>query len=221
MQRLGSLGCTGCFVLGQQLHLSEVRRVADQGRSTTQRSAGAYERVAKIAGIKLREALRQQQGFDAMSLKPANLYGPGDNYHPINSHVLPLLIRRFHEAVEASAPSASCWGTGSTLREFLHVDDLSEACVFAQKYLRPAPGELTYVNVGTGIDMCIRELVKAVATATSYQGAIKWDSNKYDSTPKKHLDVSCMSALDWGARVSLEEGLASTFALFRESLGAA
>ena len=146
--------------------------------------------IAKIAGIKLCEALRLQHGFDAISLMPTNLYGPGDNYHPTNSHVLPALIRRFHEAAEANAPSVTCWGTGSPLREFLHVDDLGEACVFALEHWSPAPGELTYWNVGTGLDLSIRELAEAVAAATGYQGAIEWDSSKPDGTPKKQLDVS-------------------------------
>ncbi|QBE67836.1 GDP-L-fucose synthetase [Synechococcus sp. WH 8101] len=172
--------------------------------------------IAKIAGIKLCEALRLQHGFDAISLMPTNLYGPGDNYHPTNSHVLPALIRRFHEAAEANAPSVTCWGTGSPLREFLHVDDLGEACVFALEHWSPALGELTYLNVGTGKDLSIRELAEAVATATGYQGAIHWDSSKPDGTPKKQLDVTRLAALGWRARISLAEGLASTVALFRE-----
>ena len=174
--------------------------------------------IAKIAGIKLCEALRLQHGFDAISLMPTNLYGPGDNYHPTNSHVLPALIRRFHEAAEANAPSVTCWGTGSPLREFLHVDDLGEACVFALEHWSPAPGELTFLNVGTGVDLSIRELAEAVATATGYQGGIEWDSSKPDGTPKKQLDVSRMAALGWHARIPLQEGMASTVVLFREEL---
>ena len=174
--------------------------------------------IAKIAGIKLCEALRQQYCFDAISLMPTNLYGPGDNYHPTNSHVLPALIRRFHEAAEAKAPSVTCWGTGSPLREFLHVDDLGEACVFALERWSPAPGELTYLNVGTGVDLSIRELAEAVATATGYQGAIEWDLSKPDGTPKKQLDVSRMVALGWRARIPLAEGVPSTVALFSNQL---
>jgi GDP-L-fucose synthase len=174
--------------------------------------------IAKITGIKLCESLRKQYGFDAISLMPTNLYGPGDNYHPENSHVLPALIRRFHEAKEAGAKSVTCWGTGSPMREFLHVDDLGKACVFALENWSPAPGELTYLNVGTGVDLSIRELAEAVATATGYQGAIEWDSSQPDGTPKKQLDVSRMAALGWRARIPLVEGLASTVALFREEL---
>ena len=174
--------------------------------------------IAKIAGIKLCEALRQQHGFDAISLMPTNLYGPGDNYHPTNSHVLPALIRRFHEAAEANAPSVTCWGTGLPLREFLHVDDLGAACVFALQHWIPASGELTYLNVGTGVDLSIRDLAEVVAKATGYQGVIEWDTSKPDGTPKKQLDVSLMANLGWRATIPLDEGLASTVAHFRQEL---
>ena len=110
--------------------------------------------------------------------------GPGDNYHLTNSHVLPALIRRFHEAAVASAPSVTCWGTGSPLREFLHVDDLGEACVFALERWSPAPSELNYLNVGTGVDLSIRELAEAVATATGYKGKVNWDPSKPDGTQR-------------------------------------
>ncbi len=174
--------------------------------------------IAKIAGIKLCEALREQHGFDAISLMPTNLYGPGDNYHPTNSHVLPALIRRFHEAVAANAPSVTCWGSGSPLREFLHVDDLGEACVFALENWSPTPGELTYLNVGTGVDLSISELADEVATATGYVGEIIWDCNKPDGTPKKQLDVSRLAALGWRADIQLREGLKYTVAKFRQDL---
>jgi GDP-L-fucose synthase len=174
--------------------------------------------IAKITGIKLCEALRRQHGFDAISLMPTNLYGPGDNYHPTNSHVLPALIRRFHEAAEANAPSVTCWGTGTPLREFLHVDDLGEACVYALEQWQPAPGDLDFLNVGTGVDLTIRELAEAVAAVTGYQGEIRWDASKPDGTPKKQLDVSRLKALGWQARISLPDGLSSTVALFRQQL---
>jgi len=172
--------------------------------------------IAKIAGIKLCDALRQQHGFDAISLMPTNLYGPGDHYHPMNSHVLPALIRRFHEATKCNAPSVTCWGSGTPKREFLHVDDLGEACVFALKYWKPVENGLTYLNVGTGFDLTIRELAEAVASATGFTGTIKWDTNKPDGTPKKQLDVSAFSKLGWKAKTSLADGLASTVALFQE-----
>ena len=174
--------------------------------------------IAKIAGIKLCEALRNQHDFDAISLMPTNLYGPGDNYHPTNSHVLPALIRRFHEAVEANDPRVTCWGTGTPLREFLHADDLGEACVFALQQFSPCLGESTYLNVGTGLDLTIRELAEAVATATSYKGEIHWDTSKPDGTPKKQLDVTRLAKLGWQAKIPLVEGLVQTVALFRKSL---
>ncbi|MGB7565197.1 MAG: GDP-L-fucose synthase [Prochlorococcaceae cyanobacterium] len=183
--------------------------------------------IAKIAGIKLCAALRKQYGFDAISLMPTNLYGPGDNYHSLNSHVLPALIRRFHEAAEAKAPSVTCWGTGSPLREFLHVDDLGAACVFSLEKWDPtapwAPRDdqgqpLTHLNVGTGVDLTIRDLAEVVAVATGFTGDIHWNANKPDGTPKKQLDVSRLAALGWRARIPLSDGVWSTVALFREQL---
>ena len=181
-------------------------------------STNEWYAIAKIAGIRLCEALRKQHGFDAISLMPTNLYGPGDNYHPENSHVLPALIRRFHEAAEANAQSVTCWGTGSPLREFLHVDDLGEACVFALERWQPQADEPMFLNVGTGVDLSIRELAEAVAEATGYGGTIEWDTSKPDGTPKKQLDVSGLASLGWRARIPLAQGLASTVVLFREQL---
>ena len=145
---------------------------------------------------------------------PTNLYGPGDNYHPTNSHVLPALIRRFHEAAERGDTSVTCWGSGTPLREFLHVDDLGEACVFALEHWQPGPGEQQFLNVGTGVDLTIREL----AEATGFQGEIHWDASKPDGTPKKQLDVSRLAELGWRARIPLADGLGRTVALFREEL---
>ena len=174
--------------------------------------------IAKIAGIKLCQALRQQHGFDAISLMPTNLYGPGDNYHPTNSHVLPALIRRFHEAVVNNSPVVTCWGSGTPSRELLHADDLGEACVFALEHWSPAPGELSYLNVGTGVDLSIRELAEAVADATGFKGTIRWDTSQPDGTPKKQLNVNGLASLGWRARIPLTEGLTSTIALFRKDL---
>jgi len=174
--------------------------------------------IAKITGIKLCAALRQQHGFDAISLMPTNLYGPGDNYHPTNSHVLPALIRRFHGAAERGDTSVTCWGTGTPLREFLHVDDLGEACVFALEQWQPTADQLQHLNVGTGVDLTIRELAEAVAEATGFRGTIAWDASKPDGTPKKQLDVSRLAALGWRARIPLCEGLRDTVRLFREQL---
>ena len=171
--------------------------------------------IAKIAGLKLCAALRRQHGFDAISLMPTNLYGPGDNYHPTNSHVLPALIRRFCEAAEAGAASVTSWGTGKPLREFLHVDDLGEACVFALEHWQPGPEEIQHLNVGTGVDLTIRELAEAVAAATGFHGEIRWDSSQPDGTPKKQLDVGRLAALGWRSRIPLAEGLKATVAAFR------
>ena len=123
--------------------------------------------------------------LDAISLMHTNLYGPGDKYHPTNSHVLPALIRRFHEAAEAQAPSVTCWGTCTPLQEFLHVDDLGAACVFALEHWQPGLDQLQFLNVGTGINLSIPELAEAVAAATGFQGEICWDASKPDCTPKK------------------------------------
>jgi GDP-L-fucose synthase len=168
--------------------------------------------IAKIAGIKLCQAYRRQYGFDAISLMPTNLYGPGDNFHPQNSHVLPALIRRFHEAKLAAVPSVTIWGTGTPRREFLHVDDLADACVFL---LRNYDDE-QIVNVGVGADQTILELAQTIARVVGYEGEILSDPSKPDGTPRKLLDVSRLHALGWQARIGLEEGIASTYRWFVE-----
>jgi len=166
--------------------------------------------IAKITGIQLCRALRQQHGFDAISLMPTNLYGPGDNYHPTNSHVLPALIRRFHEAVRDGLPTVTCWGSGSPRREFLHVDDLAAAAVFCLEHWQPAADELQFLNVGTGSDLPIRELAGLVADAVGFRGTLNWDASKPDGTPRKLLDVGRLKSLGWSATISLEEGLRAT-----------
>ncbi|MDC3011006.1 GDP-L-fucose synthase [Synechococcus sp. AH-736-G21] len=176
--------------------------------------------IAKIAGIKLCESLRKQYGFDAISLMPTNLYGPGDNYHPENSHVLPALIRRFHEAKELGAESVTCWGTGSPMREFLHVDDLGEACVFALENWQPKPEELQFLNVGTGVDLTIKQLAETIAQVSGFKGKILWDDTKPDGTPKKLLDIKTLSAIGWSPRISLSHGIHSTYVNFVKSLAA-
>ena len=176
--------------------------------------------IAKIAGIKLCEALRKQYGFDAVSLMPTNLYGPGDNYHSENSHVLPALLRRFHEAKEEGSEKVTCWGTGSPMREFLHVDDLGKACVFALENWsaldQDAPRDdlgnpLAFLNVGTGADLTIKELAEKIAAVVGFEGTIEWDMSKPDGTPKKQLEVSRMSGLGWIAQIRLEEGLPAAY----------
>tara|TARA_B100000674_G_scaffold464151_1_gene445855 strand:+ start:9358 stop:10329 length:972 start_codon:yes stop_codon:yes gene_type:complete len=174
--------------------------------------------IAKIAGIKLCEALRIQHGFDAISLMPTNLYGPGDNYNYQNSHVLPAMIRRFHESVVNNAPSLTCWGSGNPHREFLHVDDLGDASVFVLEKWNPALNDNLYLNVGTGKDLTIKQLSELVAKATGFEGKILWDESKPDGTPRKLLDVSRLIQLGWQARIPLEDGLASTVTDFRNQI---
>ena len=174
--------------------------------------------LAKIAGIKFCESLRQQYGFDAISLMPTNLYGPGDNYHITNSHVLPALIRRFHEAAEANVPTVTCWGTGSPMREFLHVHDLGDATVHALEMWKPDADELPFINVGTGTEISIFELAMKIASACNYCGKIEWDHSKPDGTPRKLLDVERMRALGWSFRVLLPEGIRDTVASYRKEI---
>lgn len=174
--------------------------------------------IAKIAGIKLCAALRKQYDFDAVAVMPTNLYGPGDNYHKENSHVLPALIRRFHEAKTSGEKIVTCWGTGSPKREFLHVDDLGEACVHVLSKWHPGPEDPQFLNVGTGKDISIRDLAVAVAAQTGFDGEISWDTTKPDGTPKKQLEVSRLATLGWQARISLSDGLKSTVDDFRNQL---
>lgn len=159
--------------------------------------------LAKISGLKYCEYLNRQYGTDYISAMPTNLYGPNDNYHPTHSHVLPALIRKFHEAKTAGESAVTCWGTGTPLREFLYVDDLADACVFLMNHYS---GDET-VNVGTGKELTIRELTEIVAKVVGFQGEIKWDASRPDGTPRKLLDVTKLKNLGWTYRVELEEGI--------------
>ena len=159
--------------------------------------------LAKIAGLKYCAYLNKQYGTDYISVMPTNLYGPNDNYHPEHSHVLPALIRRFHEAKEAGAPSVTCWGDGSPLREFLYVDDLANLCVY---FMNHYSGDET-VNAGTGKEISIRELAELVARVVDYRGEILWDTNKPNGTPRKLLDVSKAERLGWRYKMELEDGI--------------
>ena len=163
--------------------------------------------LAKISGLKYCEYLNRQYGTDFISVMPTNLYGPNDNYHPEHSHVLPALIRRFHEAKESGAESVTCWGDGSPLREFLYVDDLANLCVFLMNHYS---GNET-VNAGTGKELTIRELTEMVARVVGYTGAIEWDTSRPNGTPRKLLDVSKATRLGWTAKTSLREGLALAY----------
>jgi GDP-L-fucose synthase len=168
--------------------------------------------IAKIAGIKLCESYNRQHGVDYRSVMPTNLYGPGDNYHPENSHVIPGLIRRFHEAKLSQAPSLTVWGTGSPRREFLYVDDMAAASVHVMNlvkatYDRHTQPMLSHINVGCGHDLTIRELAAAIGKTVGYQGALHFDTSKPDGTPRKLMDSTRLNALGWKATVSLEQGL--------------
>lgn len=169
--------------------------------------------LAKISGLKYCEFLNRQYGTDYISVMPTNLYGPNDNYHPAHSHVLPALIRRFHEAKTEGRSSVTCWGDGSALREFLYVDDLANLCVFLMnRYSGNEP-----VNAGTGKEITIRDLTGLVAGAVGYRGEIEWDTSKPNGTPRKLLDVSKTASLGWTYRTELEEGIRLTYRDFLEN----
>ena len=166
--------------------------------------------LAKISGIKMCQAYRRQYGFDAISAMPTNLYGPGDNYHPENSHVIPGLIRRFHEAKERGASEVAIWGTGKALREFLHVDDMAEACVF----LLENYSDFEHVNVGSGVEHSILETAHLVAKVVGFNGNIVTDPSKPDGTPRKLMDSGRLLGMGWKPRVGLEEGLRDAYSDF-------
>ncbi|MEZ5555456.1 GDP-L-fucose synthase family protein [Haliea sp.] len=177
--------------------------------------------IAKIAGIKLCESFKRQYGRDYRSVMPTNLYGPGDNFHPENSHVIPGLLRRFHEAAQAEAESVRVWGTGTPRREFLHVDDMASACLHImelplEQYEQHTQPRLSHINVGTGTDCSIRELAETIARVTGFQGRLEFDASKPDGAPRKLLDVSKLIALGWRATTDLEAGLKETYKWFLE-----
>ena len=169
--------------------------------------------LAKIAGLKLCDAYRKQYGCNYISAMPTNLYGPGDNYHPENSHVLPAFIRRFYEAVKNDVNQVECWGSGSAKREFLHVDDLSTALIF----LMDNYNSEGWVNVGTGVDLSIKELAETIAEIAGYKGDIVWDSSKPDGAPRKLLNVDKMSGLGWSSKITLTDGLKSVYEEYAKS----
>ncbi|MFN3405867.1 MAG: GDP-L-fucose synthase family protein [Cytophagaceae bacterium] len=169
--------------------------------------------IAKIAGIKMCEAYRDQYGCNFISAMPTNLYGPNDNYDLNNSHVLPALIRKFHTAKKENQPFVEVWGTGSPRREFLHVDDLAEACVFLMENYN----EKGFVNVGTGEDVTIKELAELVKDIVGFKGDLKFDSTKPDGTPRKLMDVSRLKSLGWNYKINLKDGIASVYADVKDS----
>jgi GDP-L-fucose synthase len=173
--------------------------------------------IAKIAGVKMCQAYRRQYGFNAISLMPTNLYGPGDNFDLQNSHVLPALIRRFHEAKLRGDASLTVWGTGTPRREFLHVDDLADAVI----YLLNTYDNEAIVNIGWGEDVTIRELAELVASVAGYRGRLEFDSSKPDGTPRKLLDTSRLTALGWVPKIKLKAGIESTYAWFKDHVAEA
>jgi GDP-L-fucose synthase len=175
--------------------------------------------MAKIAGIKLCESYNRQYGRDYRSVMPTNLYGPNDNFHPENSHVIPALLRRFHEAKLAGAEQVTAWGSGAPMREFLHVDDMAAASVYVMEldedtYNANTHPMLSHINVGTGVDCTIKELTETVAKVVGFEGEIVWDTSKPDGTPRKLLDVSRLKALGWQAHIELEDGLKHAYEWF-------
>lgn len=178
--------------------------------------------IAKIAGIKLCESYNRQYGRDYRSVMPTNLYGPHDNYHPQNSHVIPALLRRFHEAVQTGQAEVEIWGSGNPMREFLHVDDMAAACVHVmeldtQTYKAHTTPTLSHINVGTGQDCTIRELAQTIAKVTGFEGKLSFDASKPDGAPRKLLDVSRLHALGWRAAIGLEPGLSDAYRWFVEN----
>lgn len=178
--------------------------------------------IAKIAGIKLCESYNRQYGRDYRSVMPTNLYGPHDNFHPDNSHVIPALLRRFHEAAQSHAPEVVVWGSGTPMREFLHVDDMAAASIHVMELAREVWQEntdpmLSHINVGTGVDCTIRELAQTIAKVVGYQGRVVFDAAKPDGTPRKLLDVTRLHQLGWYHEISLEAGLAGTYQWFLEN----
>lgn len=201
-------------------------RLAEQPMSEAALLTGTLEptnepyAIAKIAGIKLCESYNRQYGRDYRSVMPTNLYGPGDNYHPENSHVIPALIRRFHEAKLNNAHQVVAWGSGNPKREFLYVDDMAEASVFVmnldpESYAANTEPMLSHINVGSGVDCSIKELTEAVALVVGYRGQIVWDTSKPDGAPRKLMNVSRLDALGWRSTVGLKDGLLHAYQEFQ------
>jgi GDP-L-fucose synthase len=218
-------GCTRLLFLGSSCIYP---RMAEQPMTESSLLTGTLEStnepyaVAKIAGIKLCESYNRQYGTDYRSVMPTNLYGPNDNFHAKNSHVIPALLRRFHEAKLASLEEVEVWGTGRAKREFLYVEDMAEACLHVMqldsatlaKHTQPM---LSHINIGTGKDVTIRSLVDEVVRVTGYQGRVVWNTRMPDGTPRKLMDVSRLESLGWKYRTELPEGLRLTYQWFLEN----
>jgi GDP-L-fucose synthase len=179
--------------------------------------------IAKIAGIKLCESYNRQYGRDYRSVMPTNLYGPNDNFHKENSHVIPAMIRRFHEAVQTQAREVVIWGSGSPMREFLHVNDMAAACIHIMKlkndvYAAHTKPMSSHINIGTGKDCTIRELAETLSLVTGFEGKLTFDTSKPDGTPRKLMDVSRLNSLGWKSSISLDKGLRDTYKWFKENI---
>ena len=178
--------------------------------------------IAKIAGVKLCESYNRQYGRDYRSVMPTNLYGPMDNFHPQNSHVLPALIRRFHEAKESGLKEVVVWGSGSPMREFLHVDDMAEACIFVMDmepdlYASKTKPMMSHINIGSGKDCTIKTLAETICKVVGFSGQIIWDTSMPDGTPRKLMNVGLINSLGWSASIELEEGIKNTYKWFKEN----
>jgi GDP-L-fucose synthase len=182
--------------------------------------------LAKIAGIKLCESYNRQYGTDYRSVMPTNLYGPGDNYHPENSHVIPALLRRFHEARLSGADTITIWGTGKALREFLHVDDMADASIMvmnlpSQQYHQMTDPRLSHINVGSGVDCSIAELVSSIGEVTGFKGTIEYDSSKPDGAPRKLMDSTKLQQLNWAPAHTLKDGLENAYQWYVDNMASA
>lgn len=219
VERLLFLGSSCIYPRNAPQPMSEDALLTDTLEPTNEPYA-----IAKIAGIKLCESYNRQYGTDYRSAMPTNLYGPGDNFHEKNSHVLPALLRRFHEAKKAGAEEVVIWGTGTPKREFLHVDDMAAACVFLldlpkDVYAANTKPMLSHINVGTGSDISIADLARTIAQVTGFRGRILYDTTKPDGAPRKLLDVSRLANMGWTACIPLREGVSNTYDWFRSHEG--
>jgi GDP-L-fucose synthase len=211
VERLLFLGSSCIYPRNAQQPMSEEALLTGTLEATNEPYA-----IAKIAGIKLCESYNRQYGTDYRSAMPTNLYGPGDNFHETNSHVLPALLRRFHEAKQAGSEEVVIWGTGTPMREFLYVDDMAAACVFLlnlpkDNYAANTQPMLSHINVGTGLDVSIAGLAQTIAQVTGFGGRISFDATKPDGTPRKLMDVSRLASMGWTASIPLEEGIRQTY----------
>jgi GDP-L-fucose synthase len=221
VQKLMFLGSSCIYPKFAQQPMAESELLKGELESTNEPYA-----IAKIAGIKLCESYNRQFGRDYRSVMPTNLYGPHDNYHPENSHVIPALLRRFHEAVKDNAEVVTIWGSGKPMREFLHVDDMAAASIHVMEldtetFKANTQPMLSHINVGTGVDCTIRELAETVAKVTGFQGRLEFDATKPDGTPRKLMDVSRLADLGWKASISLEDGLRDAYQWYLENIDSA